>query len=632
MIKVSAAALLLLGAIPQDSRPRPVVAEAAALPRSAYRLPMPPSALIDDRAAILRLASDVDAESRRLLEAFDIRDEATRRNLLAARRLAALTRGDPAAARDLETTASPDARVSLATDLLTTALLAAEDAPSGEQEQHVRAAIRARLADRGPETRGDAVALRREWALASSAYRLGELSAFADPEWQRDPQVNQEFAVAIMRLWVEINLRNPWLPVLEAELETWLDGTPDLREDVWRARALPARDSTPPAAVGVGIWDGIDPILFADHVRRENDDPANGWDDDGDGFVDEREGLAFDEAYRPIAGALADVTPFVAERLAEYERYMRGVGDLAAGRRSADVEFARAWRRGLQVDEVKDFEEGYVVYADYVHGTRVTGIALRDLPAARLVPVRITFPQASPPPVLDEAAAARFVAMVQTSIRYMRMRGVRVCNISWGFAPQAVEDNLTHHGLEPDPEARAARARRIFAVMFAGMEAAMREAPEILFVVAAGNSGDNIDFVGDLPGGINLPNVLTVGAADIEGRAARFASGGVSVDLFALGTDVESIAPGGGRFLGSGASLAAPEVVNVAARLLEQRPDLCGDELAEVLRTTATPLPGDALPLLNGRAAWEALGERGLGSFGTIACPAAGSAGSGGPG
>lgn len=50
---------------------------------------------------------------------------------------------------------------------------------------------------------------------------------------------------------------------------------------------------------------------------------------------------------------------------------------------------------------------------------------------------------------------------------------------------------------------------------------AMREGPEILSVCAAGNSDSDAAFTEKIPSGIDLPNVLTVGAVDQAGRRPR---------------------------------------------------------------------------------------------------------------
>lgn len=599
--------LLVIAAGPllaQSSPPQPtVVAEAASLPPLTYRLPASPSRMIGNAAQMTALANEVERNSRRLLEGYDIRDASTRRDLLAARRVAAFVRGDVAAALAFDRAASSVGAAGLATELLVAALQSRPHPRGRRDSAAIRSALRATLNRRGGEARGAIVALRRDLALASSAYRIGELTAFADPEWQRNPSVNQDFAIGLLRFWTEINLRNPLLDDFEAELVHWLRRHPDTATDIWPAREMDIASATAAPPVTIAVWDGVDPDVFAGQLAADSGEQVNGRDDDGDGFVDEAEGLAFDEHYAPVSGTLLPVPTGLQRTLPDYERYARGVGDLAAGLDSPDVAFARAWRRRLTSADVEAFERGYRFYANFAHGTRVAGVALRGLPRARLVPVRITFADRSPPLLADEAAARGFVAMVTTATRYMRARGVRLCNISWGVTPQDIEYSLAQNGAEPDPEARGRRAQRIFDIMLDGMTRAIASAPDILFVVSAGNASQDIDFVRDLPGSINLPNVLTVGAADGEGRAASFASTGPSVDIYARGTDVESVVPGGGRHRGSGASLAAPQVINAAARLLMLDPSLAPPQLARLLIETASPVPGSSLPLLNARAA-----------------------------
>jgi Subtilase family len=574
-----------------------------------YQLPLAPSIMIADQRQMQRLAAAVEAQSAALLSDKLITDSATRRDLFAARRTAAMVRGDFAAAARFDQAATGAQQPSLSIDLLIAALQAEHSAPAAGRVAAARHAIRSRLHQRGGDQRDRVIALRRDLVLASSAFRLGEISSFADPEWQRDPVVQQEFAVALMRLWVEINLRNPRLDLFEAELVRWLARHPERGVALWRQREAPL-DPLRANPVTLAVWDGVDRQVFGEQLQAELGDPPNGRDDDGDGFVDEAEGLAFDERFSPSSGLLMPVPEGLTRRLPDFERYKRGLGALAMGLDGPDVAFARALRRSLTPADVGEFERGYGFYVNYAHGTQVAGVALRGLPRARLVPVRITFSNETPTPILDEAAAQRFVAMVETATRYMRARGVRICNISWGFTAQDIDGSLKQHGAERNAVARARRARAIFATMQAGMTRAVAASPEILFVVSAGNASQNIDNAGDLPGTINLPNILTVGAADERGRVASFASTGASVDLYAPGTNIESMVPGGGRLRTSGASLAAPQVANTAARLLAVHPTLTASELATLLVQTATPIAGSDLPLLDERRAMELVRAR----------------------
>lgn len=585
------------------SAPESVAAEAVA--RVSYKLPKAPSLMIGDRRAMRWLAGEVERRTGALIARDVVTDPAARRELFLARRIAALVRGDLRAALRFDRAASATGEVSVATHVLVAAMTDAREG-GRPNDGNSGMALRAVLDQRGPESRAEIVMLRRELVLASSAYRIGEITGFADPQWQRDPYVPQDFATALLRLWVEINLRNPRLDLLEAEIVRWLDRHPSGAINAWETRDL-AFDPAESSHATVAVWDGVDAGVFAHHLRPEQGDTPNGLDDDGDGFVDEAEGLAFDEYFRPGAGLIIPVPDGLRDRLSDLERYKRGLGDLMMGGDGPNVGFVRATRRSLLPADVPAFERGQGFYANYIHGTQVAAIALRGLPNAALVPVRITFGDTTPPVVLDEEGAARFVAMVENAVRYMRARGARVCNISWGFTPADIDDSLRQSGIGSDPVTRSRRARAIFASMMDGMKRAMSGAPEILFVVSPGNGGQNIDVEGDLPGTINLPNVLTVGAADEAGNVASFASEGASVDLYALGTNVETTVPGGRTLRDTGASLAAPQVVNTAAKLLTIRPDLTASDLASLLVRSATTLPGSQTRLLDGKAAFALL-------------------------
>lgn len=563
------------------------VATAESLPRLSYRLPVEPSRLVADERLIKALALEVERKTAALLASRPIDDAATRGELLAARCTAALALRNYEAALAVPGGSGEEARAGLATQLL----IAALRVPTGAGNARAREAVRAVLAAQGPSKRPAILALRRELALASSAYRLGEIASFADPQWRRDPVVGQEFAVALLRLWTEINLRNPLLEPIEAELAAWLEAHPDPARNIWPEREL-SLDFSRERPVTVAIWDSVDRAALA----------SNGMALPTAGTSGVR-GLAYDEHFRPTEGHLLPIPASILPRMADLERYARGSGALAAGLDGPDVEFARAWRRRLTPADVEGFERGYGFYVNYIHGTQVAGIALRGLPRAQLVTVRITFSESVPPPPLNETAAARFAAMAAEAARFMRAQGARVCNISWGFTAADIENNLAQNAIGRNAEARARMAAKIYDIMYKGMERAIAGSPDILFVVSAGNAGQDVDFVRDLPGSINLPNVLTVGAADAEGRLASFASRGASVDLYALGTNVPTIVPGGGQRLASGASLAAPQVVNAAARLLSVRPDLSAAEIASLLKRTAGPVAGSNLPLLDASAA-----------------------------
>lgn len=93
-------------------------------------------------------------------------------------------------------------------------------------------------------------------------------------------------------------------------------------------------------------------------------------------------------------------------------------------------------------------------------------------------------------------------------------------------------------------------------------------------VLAAQQMHDKGGFIESVPPVLHLPNLITVGAVDQAGDETSFTSRGDTVVVYADGYEVESSVPGGGKLKLSGTSMAAPNVVNLAAKLFALDPAL----------------------------------------------------------
>jgi subtilisin family serine protease len=156
---------------------------------------------------------------------------------------------------------------------------------------------------------------------------------------------------------------------------------------------------------------------------------------------------------------------------------------------------------------------------------------------------------------------------------------VRVVNMSWRYGPAAIEGALTYHNIGKDADERKKTALALFAIERDALRAAIASAPGIFFVAGSGNENNSADFSEYIPAGLELPNLITVGAVDKSGEETAFSTFGKTVVVHANGFEVDSVVPGGERARFSGTSMASPQVANLAAKMLALNPKLTPTEL-----------------------------------------------------
>jgi subtilisin family serine protease len=242
----------------------------------------------------------------------------------------------------------------------------------------------------------------------------------------------------------------------------------------------------------------------------------------------------------------------------------------------------------LSPDRYKAAMEELGLVGNYTHGTHVAGITMAGNPQARLMVARIEFSHSlKPDPCPSVEQARRDAAANAAYVAFFKRHDARVVNMSWGGGINDTEVELEQCGIGKTPEERKRLARQIFEISKQGLTDAIASAPGILFVAAAGNSADDATYTENIPAGIELPNLLTVGAVDLAGDEAPFTSYGPTVRAHANGYQVLSVVPGGQRIALSGTSMASPQVANLAAKMLAVNPALSPVEVIERIVGTA---------------------------------------------
>ena len=327
--------------------------------------------------------------------------------------------------------------------------------------------------------------------------------------------------------------------------------------------------------------------------------------------MDDVRGIAWTPDEERTNGVLHAAT-MPRDTIEKYKRLIQGFNDLQSGVDSPGALEARRAQTSLTKDQMTAFSQGLDFYSSYAHGTLVAGVAARGNPAIRMLVARFENSLDVIPPLPTQETADADARAQRETIAYMRSAGVRVVNMSWGAHPSDNETALAAHNAGGTAEERRALARRYFDTYSNAFKEAIAASPAILFVASAGNTNSDNRSNEQVPANYDLPNTITVGAVDRSGMEAWFTSFG-KVDVYANGVDVESVVPGGDRQRWSGTSMAAPQVTNLAAKLLAAFPRLTVADVKRLIIEGADVRPaggGRTIRLLNPAKTFE-LARRG---------------------
>jgi len=561
-----------------------VVDRADDLPRHTYRIEGTAGELVQNREAILKLAAEVRRDLQADLDAYEIPDRTTLKGYYQALRTIAYLEGrtDEALALGETIRGLEDKEAARLMDGLTLRALVASAKDPARFERELEALVSALpyevVQDQVKQTKG-------MMEIVSANLVIGQIQATVDPMIEKTGgEIGKEVATDLVSSHFAISEALPLKDRVAAVYGRYLEAHAVAKPDIWAAREVAVPEDAPGRPL-VAIWDsGVDTAIFAPQGvlwANPGEAPGNGVDDDGNGYVDDVHGIAYDLDSNPVPELLLPLDTLTMDR-PELQRLMKGLEDAQSNIDSAEATELKRRMSGLAPDQVRPFLEEVTAYSHLSHGTHVAGIAAAGNPHVRLLASRLTFDHRMVPDAPTVADAYRGAAAVTENVEYFKAAGVRVVNMSWGGSISDVEAGLEQHGVGATPEERKALARKIFDIGFNALRDAMAAAPEILFVTAAGNSDSNNEFEEFVPSSIDLPNLLTVGAVDQAGEETGFTSFG-KVDVYANGFEVESYVPGGDRLKFSGTSMSAPNVANLAGKLLAVDPDLSPADLRELI-------------------------------------------------
>jgi subtilisin family serine protease len=582
LLPAAAAALIALGAV----TPAPALAQSAAataapaktvitradqLPRRTYTLPKLPSELLEAPIAELTpLADAVLRDLRADLAAYDIQDAATMRSIHGLFLSLAMMRGDlpevkaqAARIRALQDKPGLKLTSALANEAVAEARAAGGDAAA--QSARLQAQLTQRLtalpwADVENELKGTKSA----FEVMNPSLTVGAFRDQLDPVAKNGNMVVPISIVgAVLASRVQqdqvVPMRAALLAAYSAVVDRNVAATP--RVDRWTERTVAVPASAPGKPVVIAVWDsGVDMALF-----KSLPNPA-------------QHGLAFTADWQPstdLLRPLGEATP----RWPQIRSFVKGSFDLQTALDTEDSRRLKQAIAALKPEQLKTFQEDLATGALYTHGTHVAGIAVDGNPFASVYAVTMLFSHKTEPMKPSEEVSRRAAVAFQRAVDGMKAAGVRVVNMSWRYGPAAYEGALTYHNIGKDADDRKKMANQLFALERDALRDAIASAPEIFFVAGSGNENNSADFQEYIPAGLELPNLMTVGAVDKTGEETAFSTFGKTVVVHANGFEVDSLLPGGDRARFSGTSMAAPQVANLAGKMLALNPKLTPAEV-----------------------------------------------------
>lgn len=599
----------------QDAGEKIKVEDLSELPVQAYPLAGSVTDLINSKTEFSEFAAKVRNDLEQTLARYQIEDVATLQGYISTLLTLDMIDGryDDAKKKIVKVRKLEDKEaLKLTTGLTASAIMAAHEA--GEPGSNAyRQAFEDQLRQDVEELPWDVVQdrvqqIKGNLEIISENLIMGMVQSQLDPVVAKSGELSSDLARRVINLYFALD---QVIPLKQEQLNVYAQYISQHqveKTNIWPERDVELAADLDLQPVVIAVWDaGVDAPVFGELMWMNKAEILDGKDTDDNGYVDDIHGIAYD-----VDG---NKTPDLLHPHGDQEgkveaamSYLKGLMDLQAALDTEEATALKKYLGGLPPEKMEDFMTSLSFCGMYAHGTHVAGIAIEGNPFARVLGARITFDYHTIPQPMTKELAKKHAQSYHDAVAYFQAHGVRVANMSWGWTYKEIESILEANGIGDTTEKRQQEAKEILGILDDGLYNALKSAPEILFVSAAGNSDSDVAFDKVIPSSYELPNLLIVGAVDQAGERTAFTSSGENVVVYANGFEVMSYVPGGKKMAMSGTSMSSPNAANLAAKLIAVKPDLTPEQVITIIKESADSLAEQPdLLLMNPKAALSVL-------------------------
>jgi hypothetical protein len=599
-------ALAVLFGCGRAQKARPLVKAESDLPPVVYPAPWPTQDLIKSGAYFRSLADPVSAELLRLdndpaVQSRHIRLRVTellaKLDLLTGNYRSGLRRA--AQYRELQTKAGPRLTGLLVeTAYMKAALDVADTASAGFRSSfrtHLQEALHRMSYD---VAWFDLVGIRGAADSVSEEDVKGDAERTIEPTRSKGRELNRQMAWQVVDLrcqYVLCSLRHEVFDTVRNE-EASHGGAP---KGIWSERAVNLQENGSLHPVIVAIWDtGVDSSVFGNRMWTNNRERNGTVDHDGNGYPGDVHGISFGPKDEKVSEATWPLSRQEQMRMDLLSGLTKGSLDVFGDPGSPEASLFKKTMATVGAAEREQLEQQLAEVGYASHGTSCADIAVAGNPMARILSVRMSSDSELTHIAPTRESGEQHARVFRAIVAYLKQHGARVVNMSWIASAEEYEKAIEKYGHEQNAARRRQIAQEVFNAEKEALIDGFRSAPEILFVAGAGNDDQETTSGHQVPADLTATNLITVGAVDPVGNPVSFSNYGPGVQVYASAFTRARMLGGKERIF-VGTSAAAPQVVNLAAKLLAINPGLSTSQVVDLIQKGALRDTESRLPLLN---------------------------------